>query len=67
MHLQILINISFNLIGHTTLGNVGAKSVTTTGTGASARCTVLLRVTILGEIFNGMPIGRVAHDTVAPT
>ncbi len=33
----------------TTLDNVGAKTVKITGTGASARCTVLLGVTLTGE------------------
>ncbi len=56
------------MIGPTTLDNVGAKTVTITGMGASARCTVLLGVTLTGEklppviIFKGMPNGRVAHD-----
>ncbi len=48
-NLQIEINISFDLTGPTTLDNVGAKTVTITGTGASARCTVLLKVTLTDE------------------
>ncbi len=56
------------MIGPTTLDNVGAKTVTITGTGASARCTGLLGVTLTGEelspfiIFKGMPNGRVAQE-----
>ncbi len=55
------------MIGPTTLDNVGVKTVTITGTGASARCTVLLGVTLTGEkllpiiIFKDMPNGHVAQ------
>ncbi len=61
-------HISFNLIGPTTLDNVGVKTVTIAGTGASAWCTFLLGVTLRGEklppfiIFKGMPNGRVAQE-----
>ncbi len=56
------------MIGPTTLDNFGVKTVTITGRGASARCTVLLGVTITGEklppfiIFKGMPNSRVAQE-----
>ncbi len=56
------------MIGPTTLDKVGVKTVTITGTGASARYTVLLVVTLTGEklspfiIFKGMPNGRVAQE-----
>ncbi len=56
------------MIGPTTLDNVGVKTVTITGTDASARCTVLLGVTVTAEklppfiIFKGMPNGRVAQE-----
>ncbi len=52
--------------------NVGVKTVTIAGTGASAWCTALLGVTLTGEklppiiIFKGMPNGRVAQK-VSPT
>ncbi len=60
--------MSFDLIAPTTFDNVGVKTVTITGTGASARCTVLLGVTLTGEklppfiIFKGMPSCRVAQE-----
>ncbi len=56
------------MIGPTTLDNVGVKTVTITGTDTSARCTVLLGVTLTGEklppfiIFKGIPNGRVAQE-----
>ncbi len=56
------------MIGPAKLYNGGVKTVRITGTGASARCTVLLGVTITGEklppfiIFKGMPNGRVAQE-----
>ncbi len=56
------------MIGPTTLDNFGVKTVTITGTGASARCTILLGVTLTGEkpppfiIFKGIPNGRVAQE-----
>ncbi len=56
------------MIGPTTLDNGGVKTVTITGTGASARCTALLGVTLTGEkllpfiIFKGMPSSRVAQE-----
>ncbi len=61
------VNISFGLIGPTTLDNVGIKTVTITGTGASTRCTVLPGVTLTGEklplfiILKGTSNGRVAQ------
>ncbi len=56
------------MIGPTTLDNVGVKTVTITGSGASARCTVLLGVTLTGEKLppfitcKGIPNGRVAQE-----
>ncbi len=58
----------FDLIGPTTLDNVGVKTFTISGTGESARYTVLLGVTITGEklppfiIFKGMPNGFVIQE-----
>ncbi len=56
------------MIGPTTLDNVGVKTVTIRGTGASAWCTVLLGVSLAGGklssfiIIKGMPNGRVAQE-----
>ncbi len=58
---------SFDLIGPTTLDNVGVKTVTITGTSASARCIAPLGVTLTGEklppfiIFKGMPNSLLAQ------
>ncbi len=56
------------MIGPTILDKVGVKTVTITGTGASAGCTALLGVTLTGEklppfiIFKEMPNSRVAQE-----
>ena len=61
-------NIEFDMTGSVTLANQGSRTVSLRSSGSSARCTVLLGVTLSGQklppfiIFKGMPNGRIAHE-----
>jgi len=56
-----------------TLENQGSKTVSLQSSGSSARCTVLLGVTLSGKklppfvIFKGMPNGRIAREWTGST
>jgi len=66
-------NIEFDMTGSVTLADQGSRTVSVRSSGSSARCTVLLGVTLSGRklppfvIFKGKPNGRIAREWTGST
>lgn len=66
-------NIYFDMTGSLTLANRGSRTVSVKSSGTSARCSILLGVTMDGNklppfvIFRGKPGGRIAREWTGNT